>query len=199
MAPVRDVFNLIVRPEFRGYSTTRMLASEINGLTADLEDSADASDLIATALDDMTVRVIVPERERANASAFVATILTKRFSPSLMDLPAQVIVNERTGNILLTGDVEISAVTIGNDKLVVTTVSSASGGPAPVGAGGVGGAVVEHRNLTEFGTAATNADRARMEDLLQAFTRLNIPVREQINILSQIHQSGRLHARFVVQ
>ena len=25
------------------------------------------------------------------------------------------------------------------------------------------------------------------------------PVREQINILSQLHQSGRLHARFIVQ
>lgn len=192
MAPVRDAFNLIVRPEFRAYATTRMLASEINGLTADLEDTDHASDLIAQPLDDMTIRITIPERERSNPSAFVASILTKRFSPTLLDLPAQVIVNERTGNILVTGDVEISAVTVGNDTLVVTTVT-----PQPPATSV--NPIVERRNFAELGTAGTNADRARIEDLLEAFKQLSVPVREQINILTQLHQSGRLHARFIVQ
>lgn len=192
MPAVRDAFTLVVRPEFRSYATTRMLASEINGLTADLEDTDRAEDLIARAIDDMTIRVTIPERERANASAFVASILTKRFSPSLLDLPAQVIVNARTGTILVTGDVEISAATVGNDKIVVTTVTGARGEQ-------VTEPTATQGNWTDFSTASTNSDRARIEDLLQAFTRLAIPVRDQIGILAQLHQSGRLHARLIYQ
>lgn len=183
-------FDLIVRPHFRSVSTTRMIASEINGLTADLENPDDSASLIATALDDTVVRVMIPEQERGNPTNFIAAVLTKRFSPSLIDLPAQVIVNERTGTIVVTGDVEISAVTIGNDRLVITTTD-----PPPVPT--PGDPVVSVSNWTEFGSTATPAERARIQDLLAALKQLNVPVKEQIQILAQIHQSGRLHARFI--
>lgn len=190
MRPPGHEFNLIVRPYFRSYSTTRMLASEINGLTADLEAGPDAFAAIATAMDDMTVRVVVPEHERANPAHFIASVLTKRFSPTLLDLPAQVIVNERTGNIIITGDVEISAVTVGSDLLTVTTILPP---PTPTPQD----PLVTRSNVTDFGSTASNADRARIQDLLQAFRQLQVPARQQIQILAQIHASGRLHARFI--
>jgi len=182
-------FNLVVRPHFRAYSTTRMLASEINGITADLE-SAEAVAPIATALDDMTVRVEIPLHERGNAANFIASVLTKRFSPTLMDLPAQVVVNERSGTIIITGDVEVSAVTVGSDLLTVTTIT-----PPPVPS--PQSPIVDRTNVTDFGSTASNADRARIQDLLQAFRQLNVPARQQIQILAQINATGRLHARFI--
>ncbi len=184
------VFNLVVRPYFRSYSTTRMLASEINGITADLEADPDAVEEIATALDEMTVRVDIPVHERANPANFIASVLTKRFSPTLMDLPAQVIVNERSGTIIITGDVEVSAVTVGSDLLSITTVT-----PPPIPT--PTSPLVETTNVTEFGSASSNADRARIEDLLQAFRQLSVPARQQIQILAQINATGRLHARFI--
>lgn len=190
MRPPGNEFNLIVQPHFRSYSTTRMLASEINGITADLEAGPEAFEPIATALDEMTVRVVVPEHERANPANFIASVLTKRFSPTLLDLPAQVIVNERTGNIIITGDVEISAVTVGSDLLTVTTIVPPPT-PSPQDP------LVQTTNVTEFGSTASNADRARIQDLLQAFRQLQVPARQQIQILAQIHASGRLHARFI--
>jgi flagellar P-ring protein FlgI len=185
-----ETLDLIVRPHFRSYSTTRMIASEINGLTADLENADDAAANIAYAVDDSLVRVMIPEHERANPTNFIATVLTKRFSPSLIDLPAQVIVNERTGTIIVTGDVEVSAVTIGSDQLVITTTTPPVT-PTPQDP------LVTRSNWTEFGSTATGAERARIQDLLEAFKQLNVPVREQIQILAQVHQTGRLHARFV--
>lgn len=182
-------FNLLVRPYFRSYSTTRMLASEINGLTADLE-SLEAVEPIATAIDDMTVSVRIPEHERGNPANFIASVLTKRFSPTLMDLPAQVVVNERSGTIIITGDVEISAVTVGSDLLTVTTVTPP---PVPTQAS----PIIDRTNVTDFGSTSSNADRARIQDLLEAFRQLNVPAREQIQILSQINATGRLHARFI--
>lgn len=183
------IFNLVVRPHFRAYSTTRMLASEINGITADLE-SAEAVAPIATAIDEMTVRVEIPPHERGNPANFIASVLTKRFSPTLMDLPAQVVVNERTGTIIITGDVEVSAVTVGSDLLTVTTVT-----PPPVAS--AASPIIDRTNVTDFGSTASNADRARIQDLLQAFRQLNVPARQQIQILSQINATGRLHARFI--
>jgi flagellar P-ring protein precursor FlgI len=189
-SPITTSFDLIVRPHFRSLSTTRMIASEINGLTADLENTDDAASQIASPIDDTVVRVLIPEHERANPSNFIASVLTKRFSPSLMDLPAQVIVNDRTGTIIVTGDVEVSAVTIGNDKLVITTTTPA---PTPTPQD----PLVSRTSWTEFGSTSTPAEHARITDLLEAFKQLSVPVHDQINILAQIDRTGRLHARFI--
>jgi flagellar P-ring protein precursor FlgI len=185
-----QVVDLIVRPHFRSYSTTRMIASEINGLTADLENTDDSAGMIAQAVDDTLIRVSIPEHERGNPSNFIASVLTKRFSPSLLDLPAQVVVNERTGTIIVTGDVEISSVTIGNDALVITTTTPPINPTAA-------DPLVTRTNWAEFGSTSTNAERARIQDLLEAFKQLNVPARQQIQILAQINQTGRLHARFI--
>jgi len=99
-------------------------------------------------------------------------------------------VNERTGTIIVTGDVEVSAVTIGSDKLVITTITPPPQ-PTPQDP------LVSRTNWTEFGSTSTSAERARIQDLLEAFKQLNVPVKEQIQILGQINQTGRLHARFI--
>jgi flagellar P-ring protein precursor FlgI len=138
----------------------------------------------------MTVRVEIPRHEQANSANFIASVLTKRFSPTLMDLPAQVVVNERAGTIIITGDVEVSAVTVGSDLLTVTTVT-----PPPVPTPQT--PLVDRTNVTDFGSTSSNADRARIQDLLQAFRQLNVPARQQIQILAQINATGRLHARFI--
>ncbi len=187
--PMGDVFDLVIKPYYRSFATARMVANEVNGLVADLE-RLEAAPTIATALDDTTVRVVIPTYERANAAGFVASVLTKRFSPSLLDLPAMVVVNERTGSIVVTGDVEISAVTVGSDRLVVTTTTPP---PVPTPAD----PLVRRDNWVEFGSAGTVGERARIGDLLEAFKQLNVPVREQIAILSQIDRAGRLHGRLV--
>lgn len=187
---VGDSFNLILRPHFRSWQMAKTIAAEINDLNANLESPDEQPEIIATAIDETMIHVTIPKQERANSTSFMANVMSKKFSPSLINLPAMVVVNERTGTIIVTGDVEISAVTVGNDKLVITTTT-----PTPVPS--VQDPQVTRQNWTEFGTSGTNADRARIQDLLEAFKQLNVPAKEQIQILAQIDQTGRLHARFV--
>lgn len=187
---VGDEFTLVIRPAFRSYKTASELADAINGPTADLEYAESTSDVIATAIDDATIRVVIPAHERSNPARFVGRVMATRFNPLFMDLPAQVVVNERTGSIVLTGDVEVSAVTVGSDRLVITTTTPA---PVPTALNPLSST----SNFTEFGTATTPTERARLQDLLDAFKRLSVPTREQIQILEQISRTGRLHARFV--
>jgi len=190
---VGNSFNLILRPHFRSFQMAQTIAAQINDLSVNLDapdGGADIPEVIATPIDEATIQVIVPRAERANSSHFMASVMSKKFSPSLIDLPAMVVVNEKTGSIVVTGDVEISSVTVGNDKLVISTTT-----PAPIPT--AQNPDITHQNWAEFGTTATNADRARIQDLLEAFKQLNVPTKDQINILGQIYQSGRLHARFI--
>jgi flagellar P-ring protein precursor FlgI len=189
-ARVGDSFNLILRPAFRSYQVARTIASEINDLNANLDATEEALEPIAAAIDETMIHVTIPKAERVNSTGFMANVMGKKFSPSLLDLPAMVVVNERTGSIVVTADVEISAVTVGNDKLVITTTTPT---PIPTAAD----PQVSRQSFAEFGTTGTGADRARIQDLLEAFKQLNVPAKEQIQILAQIHQAGRLHARFV--
>ena len=59
------------------------------------ENEADAGDPIAQAIDDSTIRVNVPPHERNNPANFMARVLTKRFSPSL--IAARVILRRNSG------------------------------------------------------------------------------------------------------
>lgn len=186
---VGDQFNLIIKPYYRSFATAQTIAGEINGIVADLENTESTAE-IAQALDDSTVRVMIPKHERGNTAGFVANILSKRFSPSLLDLPAMVVVNERTGSIVVTGDVEISAVTVGSDRLIVTTTT-----PPPVPT--PTDPLVRRDNWVEFGSTGSTGERARITDLLEAFKQLNVPVKEQIAILSQIDRAGRLHGKLI--
>jgi flagellar P-ring protein precursor FlgI len=191
MHKIGDEFvDLIVQPPFRAHSTTRVIASEINGLRANLEDTGAASDPIAFALDDTTVRVSIPEEDRADPTNFLASILTKSFSPDLLDLPAMVVINRASKKLIITGDVEISAVTVGSERLQFTTITPAQP-PSPTSPR------IERDEFAAFGTTARGSERARIDDLLAAFRALNIPFTDQVDLIEEIHRSGRLNARLI--
>jgi flagellar P-ring protein precursor FlgI len=190
-----DAFTLVVHPHFRSFATTDLLAETINALrsSADPQDDALAKQsVLARAVDDVTVRVTIPESDRANSAKFIAEVLGATFSPSLLRLPAQVIVNQRTGSIVVTGNVEVSAVAIAHKGLVVTTTTPQ---PIPTPAN----PLVTASKWTSVQTTDRPSERTRVQELLSAFKALDIPIEEQISILTQIHRAGRLHARLVVE
>lgn len=190
--PLKGQFNLIVRPYYRGWSTTNILAQQINDANTSLEDQDGSTPAIAKAIDEMTVQITVPEFEREDPANFIANLLAKRISPELMRLPAQIICNERTGVIVATGNVEISTVAIAHKDLVVTTTI-----PTPIPT--FLDPLVIKENWVSLQTAAKPSDRAKVQDLLSAFKQLDVPIRDQIDILKEIHRSGRLHARLILE
>ncbi len=188
-------FTLLIHPHYRSFSVSDQLADTINALRAPADpvgfDTA-RHQPVAHALDDSAVRVVIPPAERSNPTKFIAEVLTATLSPSLLRLPAQVIVNSRTGSIIVTGNVEVSAVAVAHKGLVVTTVN-----PPPVPT------PLNPQTSTTRWTSLQTTDRAsertRVEELLAAFKALDVPVEEQIAILTQIHRAGRLHARLIIE
>ncbi len=183
------MMTLVVRPEYAGWTTSKLLANTINqdrqGLREDVEE-------IARAVDSKTVRVRIPEPELSNPANFIGNILNIQLDPSLLSLPARVIVNERTGSIVVTGDVEISPTVISHEDLVVTTITP----PAPPTPDNPR---VELANVTAVDTTGDERRAARLEDLLEAMKALDVPVEDRIAILSQMHAIGHLHAELVIE
>ncbi len=201
---VRDVlmpltgesFNLIVHPHFRGWTVTDQLADTINSLTPEAElgglEGESVIGVIARAVDDASVRVDVPAVERANKAKFLSRVLSASFSPSLLRLPAQVIVNSRTGSIIVTGNVEISPVAVSHKDLIVSTTRPTVE-PTPQNPR------TTISTSTTLQTTGRSSERGRIQDLLAAMRQLDVPINDQISILTQMHRAGRLHARLIVE
>lgn len=195
MPRIEGTLNLVIDPAFRGWTTARTLAGEINGAAVRLDEEI-PGDPIARVVDDTTIAVTIPPQEQADPANFIAKVLSTRLSPTLLDLPAQVVINERTGSITFTGDVEISPVVISYKDLVVTTTTPAPGGaipPAPPPG------VPTQQSWFALQTAGRASERARLPDLIRAFEQLDIPAADRIHIITQIHASGRLHAKLIVE
>lgn len=189
MPEVGDSFDLVVHPHFVGWGSVSEIASSIDRQYFNNPTASGPS--IARAMDDRTIRISVPSSERADRAAFVADVLSTDINTSLLKLPAQVVVNPRTGVIVVTGDVEIAPVAITHGELVISSTIPA---PEPTPENPV---VVSDR-WTTMQTGARPADKARLEDLLQAFKQLQVPVADQIQILQTLHKTGKLQAKLVV-
>ncbi|MHC4976422.1 MAG: flagellar basal body P-ring protein FlgI [Planctomycetota bacterium] len=172
---------LLLRPSFAGWTTSQLIADTINQHRLGFDTQAEE---IAYAVDDRTVRVQIPTEELADPANFLADILSIQFDGSLLELPARVVVNEREGVIIATGNARITAVVISHGNMVVTTVNEVGGDDGD-----------ENPMLTRAGTTGGT----RVEDLLAAFRQLDVSVEDQIAIFSQLHRSGRLLAELVIE
>ena len=112
-----------------------------------------------------------------------------------MDLPvlsteARVQVNARKGSIVMTGDVEISPVVISIKGLTISTVT-----PPPVGTSAH--PVLGEKNAVAMDTTGTGG--AKLNDLLAVFDQLKVPAEDRISILEELHKTGKLHAKLVME
>ncbi|MEX2218493.1 MAG: flagellar basal body P-ring protein FlgI [Phycisphaerales bacterium] len=188
---VRDSFTLILRPPYAGWAA----ASEVAGTITQSIYGKTGKGLaglpqVATVIDDRTIRIDIPPVERANTAAFVGDVLSTPINISLLKLPAQVIYNQAAGRIVVTGDVEISPVAITSQDLTITTTTPP---PTPT----PDNPAFETATWVGVAPGAKDSDRARLQDLLNAFNQLKVPVSDQIGILEMLEKTGKLHARVV--
>ena len=184
-------FTLVLEPHYRGYGAASQIATAIND--SYFNTPAAEGLRVARALDDRTIAVNIPTGEQPEPAAFLADIMSTQIATELLKLPAQVICDVRTGTISFTGDVRISPVALTMNGInIVSTVPPPE--PTP-----------DDPLITQstwLGLTTENASTtrgAKLQDLLNAFSQLNVPVEDQIAIISQIHKSGQLHAKLIMR
>jgi flagellar P-ring protein precursor FlgI len=152
---------------------------------------------LAQAENSAVIRVEIPPDWRANPAAFVAEIENLAVET---DRQARVVINERTGTIVMGKEVRIAPVAILHGTLSVEIQTSyAVAQPAPLSQGttqvvpqvGVGVKEEKTRNVVL-------QEGATVEDLVRALASIGATARDVIAILQSLQSAGALEAELEV-
>ncbi len=152
---------------------------------------------IADALDGRTVAIHVPSSYSGRIIEFMSLVENARIE---VDSPARVVINEKTGTIVLGKDVKIAEVSIihGSLSLQVGTVYHVSQ-PAPFGEGET--AVVPERDISiqeDKGRTVNLREGASVEEVVRALNTIGAGPRDVIAILQAIKAQGALQAELEI-
>ncbi len=148
---------------------------------------------LATPLDPNTVTIAVPPYfEGGDLVEFIADIEKIKVVP---DLPARVVVNEKTGTVVVGDNVSVSAVALSHGSLKLKIPGEASTDLFG------GGAEVEeepdylHPIINSFNVGAMPTVR----ELVRSLNALGVTPRDLISILQALKTAGALRAELIIQ
>ena len=151
----------------------------------------------AKALDSGTIEVTLPPPYTGKLVEFVALVERLEVTP---DAVAKVIVNERTGTIIMGQDVRLAPVAVAHGNLTVSIKSTRTATPAaPLTPGET--AVVENTEVQvaeEERNLVTLPEGASLADVVEGLNQLGATPRDLITILQAIKQAGALRAEVEV-
>jgi flagellar P-ring protein precursor FlgI len=169
------------------FSTTQQVASRLNN---------SLGGNFARAIDISTVELTVPPDFRGNLVPLMASIENIEVTP---DMAAKVVVDEKTGTIVLGRNVRISRVAVAHGNLEVlvqenfqvSQPGAFSGGQTVVTPNTQAGGSEENRRLNII-------EGATLQELVDGLNAVGATPRDVISILRTIKASGALHATLEV-
>jgi flagellar P-ring protein precursor FlgI len=177
-------FDLYLRR--RDFSTAARVAKAIN----------DQVPRTAIAIDPATITVLIPKEYQYNPIPYISLIEEITVIP---DSVASVVINERTGTIVIGRGVQISQVAVTHANLFITTNEApVVSQPAPFSRGET--EVVPRTTLDvaeETSPVRVLTQTVTIGDLADALNALGANARDLIPILQQIKRSGGLHAELI--
>ncbi len=168
------------------HGTAERISTAINSIGADLSFAADAG----------TIRIRVPEKiEKTQINGFVDMLGLLQVET---DQPARVVINERTGTIIVGQNVTISTVAIAHGSLTITTEEKEYvSQPGPFSGDR---ASTESYNRTSIkaseqkGTLRVVPKTLTVTMLAQALNQMGLTARDIIAIFQALKQQGALQA-----
>jgi len=152
----------------------------------------------ASATDSGAVRVRAPEAYRANRVGLVAAIQVLEVEP---DAPARVVIDERTGTVVLGAGVRISEVAVAQGGLTIEVAEQpVVSQPEAFGRGET--TVVEGTQVTarvEPGSVHHVPATASLADVVAALNALGARPRDMVAIFQALRSAGALRAQIEVQ
>lgn len=153
----------------------------------------------ASATDPSTVHVEVPVANRANLVAFIASVEALPVTP---DSNAKIIVNERTGTLVIGGDVRVAPCAIAHGAIQVRVENTpVVVPPAPFGKDSKAVVVPlkEVRVKETPGKVAAISEMTSVDQLQKALNALGVTPRDLIAILQAMRAGGYINADIEVQ
>ncbi|MBN2560366.1 MAG: flagellar basal body P-ring protein FlgI [Phycisphaerae bacterium] len=145
---------------------------------------------VAKALGPKNVVVQVPESEMDNPFVFLA-----RIEDTELLMPqgeARIVINRKTQTIVVGEGVEIGPAVIAHGGMTITTVQPP---PKPTAEE----PLVEQEYAVGIGAAKDKRRNARLRDVVDALNQLNVPAKDIIEIVENLHRSGKIRGKLVIQ
>ncbi|MDP9172284.1 MAG: flagellar basal body P-ring protein FlgI [Planctomycetota bacterium] len=173
-------FSLILDDPAASWATASRIAKIIN-------DSEGANgETLSVAIDSKNVVVTIPPNEREHPDSFIGRV--QQLPVQLLSTEARVTINEKTGTIIMTGDVEISPVVISHNGLSISTI-------APPQQGTPRNPLITNHDAIAIGTMPPV--NGNLQDLVNAMEQLKVPAQDRIDIIKELYKTGKLHAKLL--
>lgn len=144
-----------------------------------------SSEEMAQALDSVNVRVKIPRTYLDDPVEYVQRVLSLRMLPPRNE--ARVVINERTGVIVVGAEVGIGPVVVTHKDMAIETGSAlGEGGFVPL-------------DTINKQAAGASGEVTDLKSLVDALNALRVPSGDIIEIVKQIQQAGKLYGKLVVQ
>lgn len=189
-----------VAPDMVGLESIRWTLNDGDATTAsrmaEVIDEALGRDL-ATVIDPMSVEITIPEDYPGGTMA----IITETESlPVVTDRNARVVVNERTGTVIIGAEVQLSSVAISHGSLSITIVTQPIiSQPNPFSPGRT---VVQRTSQVQVQQGGEGVvvmeESTNVGDVAQALNSLGVSPRDIIAIFQALKEAGALHAELVI-
>ncbi len=185
---VEDFFNpyvkegritLVINPNQASFVMAQEISDLVNEQFASQQSTPYGTQYIrpAMAINQVNVVVAIPQQYQKFPVEFVAQIMNLPLDEIRTD--ARVVVNERTGSVVISGDVEIGPAVVTHRNIVVET-GAIQGDPFV-------GIDPEHANPTQ------------LKSLLEALNAVKVPTKDIIDILKGLERNGKLRGRLIIE
>jgi len=147
---------------------------------------------LARARDQATVEIQVPAGYQGNVVAFIAELEELPVRP---DTNARVVVNERTGTVVMGSQVRIAPVAVSHGNLKVQIGAAQNAGMA----GGDGGLFREFMQPEQsYGTTTVLGGAPSVQELVDALNAVGASPRDIIAILQAVKAAGALYGELII-
>jgi len=153
---------------------------------------------VASITSPTTVQVIVPRDKTSDYYVYLDTVLNAQIEPSNL---AKVVVDERTGTIVMGADVRINTVAVSHGNLTININSTVE---VNKDQNFLGDTTTQTNQQTDITVTEENAklmvvpEGVSISDLVKALNSIGVTPRDLISILQAIKSAGALHGELQV-
>ncbi len=175
------------RPDF---TTATEVARKINEALGD--------ETIATALDPTTVKIMIPKQYQGNLVKLISLVESLDVT---VDMPALVVINERTGTVTIGENVRISPVAIAHGNLTIEIKTEYYVSQPPPHAPSSAQTVVvptKTVNVKEQNASLVQMSGATLGEVVRGLNALGVTPRDLVSILQALKAAGALQAEMEI-
>lgn len=132
---------------------------------------------LARAVNQGNIEVVIPDQYRDDPVSFVSQVLAVPIlEPRTV---SRVVINERAGSIIISGDVEIGSVAVTHKNLVIETGGTAA--------------------KPFVGVDPVDPAQPKLKALVEALNAVHAPTEDIIEVIKGLDRNGKLHAPLIIE